>query len=402
MIAAELDVPSLPATDAAKPAAMPAKIYWTVLAMAGLPLGITWDISWHITIGRDTFWTPAHILIQMGGVIPALLFAWEAWRTTFRGTAAERAGSISLLGIRAPLGAWVTIWGALAMVTSAPFDDWWHNTYGLDVKIVSPPHAVLGIGMLAVALGVLLNVLSWQNRLAGTPGGKSAALLFTVASGLMITMLSVFATEYTWPNLQHTSLFYKIVTHMYPFLLLIPGRVANLRWAATLAAGVYTALALFMIWVLPLFAAQPMLAPIYNPVTHMVPPPFPLLVTVPAVAIDLLMLVWGRKLLAHRGWKAFGHDWLFAAVLGTVFLGLMLALQWNLSKFLLSPAAENWFFAGNRVWPYYSRVGEWTHQFWELAKDPVTVSGLAIAASLAIVSARLGLACGRWMLKVRR
>ena len=33
--------------------------------------------------------------------------------------------------------------------------------------------------------------------------------------------------------------------------------------------------------------ATPKLAPIYNQVTHMVPPPFPLLLFVPAIAIDL-------------------------------------------------------------------------------------------------------------------
>ena len=32
-------------------------------------VGVYWDISWHMTIGRDTFWTPAHVLIQAGGLI---------------------------------------------------------------------------------------------------------------------------------------------------------------------------------------------------------------------------------------------------------------------------------------------------------------------------------------------
>src|SRR5213592_2139208 len=177
---------------------LPRSVYVAVAGLACLPIGLLWDISHHSTIGRDTFWTPAHILIQLGGIVPALLFAAIALKTTFHGTQQARDASVSFWGLRAPLGVWVTIWGALAMLTSSPFDDWWHNTYGLDVKIVSPPHAVLGLGMLVVAIGVLLNVLSWQNRLAGTPGGKSAALLFTVAAGLMITMESVFATEYTW------------------------------------------------------------------------------------------------------------------------------------------------------------------------------------------------------------
>ncbi len=49
-------------------------------------------------------------------------------------------------GFSGPLGAWVTIWGTFVMITSAPFDNWWHNAYGLDVKIVSPPHMVLAAG----------------------------------------------------------------------------------------------------------------------------------------------------------------------------------------------------------------------------------------------------------------
>src|SRR5712664_2757502 len=140
------------------------RVLGAVIGLACLPIGLLWDVSHHSTIGRDTFWTPAHIIIQLGGIVPALLFAAIAFKTTFRGTPAERAASVSFWGFRAPLGVWVTIWGAMAMVTSAPFDDWWHNRYGLDVKIVSPPHAILGLGMFAVGMGILLFVFSSQNR----------------------------------------------------------------------------------------------------------------------------------------------------------------------------------------------------------------------------------------------
>src|SRR5947208_4592878 len=115
---------------------LPRSVYVAVAGLACLPIGLLWDISHHSTIGRDTFWTPAHILIQLGGIVPALLFAAIALKTTFRGTGQARDASVSFWGLRAPLGVWVTIWGALAMMTSAPFDDWWHNRYGLDVKIV--------------------------------------------------------------------------------------------------------------------------------------------------------------------------------------------------------------------------------------------------------------------------
>src|SRR5439155_24442348 len=97
---------------------LPRSVYVAVAGLACLPVGLLWDISHHSTIGRDTFWTPAHILIQLGGIVPALLFASIALKMTLRGTREARDASVSFWGLRAPLGVWVTIWGALAMMTS--------------------------------------------------------------------------------------------------------------------------------------------------------------------------------------------------------------------------------------------------------------------------------------------
>src|SRR5436189_2476323 len=134
-----------------------------VLGAISIIVGVIWDISWHRTIGRDTFWTPAHLAIYTGGVVAGLTCGWLALWTTF-GTGASRDEAVRFWGFRAPLGAWVCIWGTFAMLTSAPFDDWWHNTYGLDVEILSPPHAVLGIGMIGIEIGAMLMVLAHQNR----------------------------------------------------------------------------------------------------------------------------------------------------------------------------------------------------------------------------------------------
>ena len=130
--------------------------------------GIYWDISWHMSIGRDSFWTPAH-LADPGSAgssaacpAPCLIFA-----TTLRRDAPLRATSIGVWGFRGPLGAFLGAWGAATMVVSAPFDNWWHNAYGLDVKILSPPHAVLTLGILGVAIGGVLLVLATMNRATG-------------------------------------------------------------------------------------------------------------------------------------------------------------------------------------------------------------------------------------------
>ena len=50
------------------------------------------------------------------------------------------------------------------MLTSAPFDNWWHNAYGLDVRIISPPHALLAVGIFSIVVGALLLTLAEQNR----------------------------------------------------------------------------------------------------------------------------------------------------------------------------------------------------------------------------------------------
>src|SRR5438093_4366626 len=115
---------------------------WTSLAsVTCILVGSYWDISWHMSIGRDSFWTPAHLAIQLGGIIAGTSGAVLI-------LARRSDATISVWGFRGPLGAFVGAWGAATMVVSAPFDNWWHDAYGLDVKILSPPHMVLTLGIL--------------------------------------------------------------------------------------------------------------------------------------------------------------------------------------------------------------------------------------------------------------
>ena len=126
-------------------AKIPWYIWLSVLGVTSAMIGVHWDISWHRSIGRDTFWTPAHIAIQLCGVIAGITCGYLILWTTFTHSQL-RAASVNVLGFRGPLGAFICAWGGFTMITSAPFDDWWHNAYGLDVKILSPPHVVLAVG----------------------------------------------------------------------------------------------------------------------------------------------------------------------------------------------------------------------------------------------------------------
>jgi hypothetical protein len=356
--------------------------------------GIVWDISWHSAIGRDTFWTPAHICIHFGGTLGGFICGWLVLKATFWPSPEERGSTVSVWSMRGPLGAWVTIWGALAMLTSAPFDNWWHEAYGLDVEILSPPHSVLAAGMYFHVVGGLLLVLSLQNRSA--EGDQTRGRwLFAFAGGILLSMAAIMVTEKSLPNQQHAALFYKISCGIYPLFLVGLGRASKLAWPATTVAAIYMALMCAAVWVLPLFPAQPKLAPIYNPIKSMVPPMFPLLLAVPAFGIDLGFRLVGKGL----DWK---RDLLLVPLLATAFVALFTLTQWEFSKFLISPEANNRFFAGGQFFTFADAPSDWWRKFWRLNADPLTPTSLLFAWILAILSTTAGLVLGNWMSKVKR
>src|SRR6202044_1884437 len=131
----------------------------------------------------------------------------------------------------------------------------------------------------------------------------------------------------------HSALFYLLLSIMTPMFLVAIGRASEYRWASTAVAGMLATLNLFFLWVLPLFPAEPKLGPVYHHITHLIPPPFPLLIIVPAFALDLLR----PKL---REWNYWGR----AAVYGAAFVGFLVAAQWPFANFLVSPASHNYFF----------------------------------------------------------
>ena len=173
---------------------------------------------------------------------------WALPAHLLRGASEARDASVGLFGSRAPLGAWIAIWGSIAMITSAPFDDWWHNAYGLDVKIVSPPHALLGLGMFGISAGALILVLSRQNR--GEDGAGTGLFIYT--GGIFIVLGSVFIMEFTTPNLQHgRAVFTKVCALVFPLRLVALGRAGRVSWPATRMAAVYILISCLMMWILP-------------------------------------------------------------------------------------------------------------------------------------------------------
>ncbi len=376
-------------------------VSWTVwagvLAVTCSFVGGAWDVAWHRSIGRDAFLTAPHLLIYACGVIAAAVCGYLILATTFGHSAPMRAISVEVLGFRAPLGAFIAAWGGIAMLTSAPFDNWWHNAYGLDVKIISPPHTLLLLGIRGVSLGMMFLTLAAMNRAAEADDGPASfatlRTLYLYLGGLTVAGQMFFLLEYTWDIVLHTVACYVALGIAIPPVFAVLALTARSRWACTIAASVYTLLGMAEVLIFPLVPASPKLGPVYFPVTHLVPTKFPILLIVPAIAFDLLLRY------AQPRWKT----WQVALAAGSVFTLVLFAVEWPFASFLMSKASENRFF-GTMYFDYNSRPDGWDRmrEFFNPAGGLHLTFGLLIAAVCACFSTWLGLLLGRWMQGVRR
>jgi hypothetical protein len=375
-------------------ASVPWYIWAGVIAVTSSMIGGAWDVSWHRSIGRDSFWTPAHMAIYACGVLAGIVGIWLMAQSTFGKDEKMRESSVQLFGLRAPLGVFLAGWGGLAMLTSAPFDNWWHSAYGLDVKIVSPPHTLLIMGIRAVSIGMLFLILAAMNRSAeaGEASFKRLQILFLYLGGLSIGGQMFFLQEYTWDIALHQASAYIALGIGLPVMFAVLSQASRFRWAATSTAAVYTVFIIGEILILPLFPAQPKLGPVYFPVTHFVPAKFPIMIIVPALALDML---WQRV----RTWE----PWKIALISGFVFTAVMVAVEWPFAKFLMSSAAANRFF-GTIYFDYNSQpLGfDRLRQFLHPDQGLVLWFGLLRAVVYASISTWIGLAFGRWMRGVQR
>jgi hypothetical protein len=152
--------------------------------LVGSSAGLAWDIDWHQFVGRDSFLTPPHAVLY-GGVAAAgvvalagvLLESWRSW---------PGATSLWAVVLRVPLGLFVTGSGILALMASAPLDNYWHELYGLDVTLWAPFHVMGLVGGVLVVMGaVYLFAAELARRRRLGLGGQAvilAALLFSLSA----------------------------------------------------------------------------------------------------------------------------------------------------------------------------------------------------------------------------
>jgi hypothetical protein len=365
------------------------------LMAAGMTLALvggTWDFAWHMSIGRDTMWIPPHVMVQVGGILVGIACAYVILGTTLSGSVAVRDSSVHVLGLRGPGGAFIALWGSVAIFASEPFDNWWHNAYGLDVKMITPPHSLLFLGSLAAKVGAMAWIASATSQSMDTLRGRLRWLFLFVGSLGLIQFAKLIIVATLTENM-HTAACYLAVAVFIPPILFATGWAAEHKWGCTIVAAIYTAIGLGSEWLLPLFPAQPKLGPVYHNVTHLIPIGFPLLLIVPAFIADLLL-----QKLEQRS------SWFKAICVGPAFLLSFFAVQWPFANFLMSPASRNWVF-GTAYFAYGDPAGFLydPYKFAVAEKTPgAFLLTLTIAFIASIVTTRLGLGWGNWMRRVQR
>jgi hypothetical protein len=230
-----------------------------------------------------------------------------------------------------------------------------------------------------------------MNRSHGTVK-QTARRLMLYINGLMLVQVMILLMESTERPALHGSWAYIVMSALPPIVLGLAGRASGIRFAATIVASFYTLFIAGLVWILPLFPAEPKLGPVYQHVTSFIPPEFPMLFIVPALALDLW---WQRT----QRWNA----WRVAATSALLWVALLVAVEWPFASFLMSPAARNrffgamYFFYGLPPTSFAARYlfypGEGALSLW---------GGFLLAVAIGTVAFRWGIARGEWLRKIQR
>jgi hypothetical protein len=191
--------------------------------------GTQWDVLWHLTIGRDSFWIAPHVMTYSGvSIIVLASFGVLAWMTV-RGA----PGAIRVFGVSGTAGYQLAAWGILLTVVAAPIDDLWHRLFGLDVTLWSPPHL---LGLLGGVVNACACCLIAEETYPPRSAARLTALMLAGAilcGALTFALQPGFRTAYVYGGLRFFT--YPILAALLVSLPLVAlSRRSRLRMAPVL------------------------------------------------------------------------------------------------------------------------------------------------------------------------
>jgi hypothetical protein len=212
------------------------------LALYGLALagyGFYTDVAFHVAHGRDDdLFTAPHTAILVGLIV----IASASVAGILVATVERVSGTLRWGGLRVP---WSTVPLAVlgvAAVSGFPIDELWHQRYGVDVTMWSPPHLLM---ILAASFSGLASWLVLAD--AGVcPGGGSTAGrrrwsrgLHVVTGALTLQGLSSVQGEFSFGVPQWQQLYHPVLVCLAAGLALVAIRLVHGPWwTLGIASGV--------------------------------------------------------------------------------------------------------------------------------------------------------------------
>lgn len=223
----------------------------------------TWDVWWHGALGRESFWSPPHLLLYASVIVAITTGFYGWWKTR------ERS------------------WKWLAIIlflipASAPFDELWHRIFGVEpanspLIIWSPPHVILALALAGSFLFLFRHLREDEDFIA-------RHLLQSIALASALSLLLFLASPLEPIGPYHLIGFYgaAIGTGMIAAFFLLAQQWMNRFGSA------FSVAAFFMLISAMNFGEQ--LAPTVNIQPHDHPPGWLMIFSclVPAALIDLL------------------------------------------------------------------------------------------------------------------
>ncbi len=119
----------------------------------------SWDITNHLLNRPETFFSPPHAGLY-SGVILVLFGALMTYRNYRRGNKISDNNNNNRKSL--PTYLRLILIGIVMLISAGPLDFAWHTAFGLD-GLLSPPHAVLTMGMVLCSIGAFLGLISNNN-----------------------------------------------------------------------------------------------------------------------------------------------------------------------------------------------------------------------------------------------
>jgi hypothetical protein len=146
-------------------------------------MGGAWDIQWHVAIGRDSLFIPPHLLVMVafttGLLITAAMIAYESLLVS-RGYAVR--GTLRFGRLHASGAMFGIACAYLFALLSTLLDELWHEIFGIDVTLWSPPHLLIMVSTVVVDFSLMLGITISARRL-----GYEFTLKSPLTWGLILT-----------------------------------------------------------------------------------------------------------------------------------------------------------------------------------------------------------------------